>query len=185
MRSLNARNFAKAILLLCPLARHAAAAPPPPTTLAVPTPTATSLAVPPSEPILQLARPTLSPDLEADFKIEVEGQEEQELDLRAVTTVAAAAPAAPAITAPPEGDTSGGEWWHTGVDGNGDTFRYRQTTYYTCVTQGLKEHCGWHRPILEVSGAGGLGEPGRAFGVGGRAMVVGLLAGGFAYLLGR
>jgi len=71
------------------------------------------------------------------------------------------------------------------VDGNGDTFRYRQTTYYTCVTQGLTEHCGWHRPILEVSGAWGLGEPGRAVGVGGRAVAVGILAGGFAYLMGR
>lgn len=30
---------------------------------------------------------------------------------------------------------------------------YYQTTYYACNTIGGSEHCGWHVPILEVSGA--------------------------------
>jgi len=195
MRPLNANRLA-IILLLCPLARHAAAAPQQ-TTLAAP-PSPTTLAVPPSEPLLQLAKPTptpVSPNPNLELELDPELAPEldlddpnleltHELDLRAVSTLAA--PAAPGITpAPAEGDTSGGEWWHTGVDGNGDTFRYRQTTYYSCVTQGQREHCGWHRPILEVSGAGGLGETSWVFGVGGRALVVGLAAGGFAYLMGR
>ncbi|KAK0618839.1 hypothetical protein B0T14DRAFT_196717 [Immersiella caudata] len=194
MRPFHANGLAT-LLLLCPLARHAAAAPQQ-TTLAAP-PSPTTLAVPPSEPLLQLAKPTPTPtpaslnfELELDPELELDLEDPNlelvhELDLRAATTLAA--PAAPGITpAPAEGDTSGGEWWHTGVDGNGDTFRYRQTTYYSCVTQGQREHCGWHRPILEVSGAGGLGETSWVFGgVGGRALVVGFAAGGFAYFMGR
>jgi hypothetical protein len=201
MKPFHANGLAT-LVLLCALARQAAAAPPQATPAAPPSPT--TLAVPPSEPLLQLAKATPTA-LSPDYKLEVELQDPvlelelklpllrdhdsgTKLDLRAATTAVAAAPAAaPAITpAPAEGDTSGGEWWHTGVDGNGDTFRYRQTTYYSCVTQESREHCGWHRPILEVSGAGGLGErTSWVFGVGGRALVVGFAAGIFAYLMGR
>ncbi|KAK4443079.1 hypothetical protein QBC34DRAFT_214067 [Podospora aff. communis PSN243] len=189
------------LLLLYTLAKQASAAPPQ-TTPAAPPPPTTTLALPPSEPLLKLAKATptaLSPAYELEVELEDPDLELEldlpllrdhdagtKLDLRAATTAVGAA-VAPAITpAPAEGDTSGGEWWHTGVDGNGDTFRYRQTTYYSCVTQGSREHCGWHRPILEVSGAGGLGEGASwVFGVGGRALVVGFAAGVFAYLMGR
>ncbi|PKS05738.1 hypothetical protein jhhlp_007567 [Lomentospora prolificans] len=34
-------------------------------------------------------------------------------------------------------------------------FVFAQTTYYTCITRGTKEHCGWHAPILWVAEAGG------------------------------
>jgi len=211
MRPLNARLRVLATLLpllLCPLVTHAAAAPRAPlpaepapapedarhsakqTTLQPPS-LATPPALPPSEPLLKLARPTTIP-APPPSPHDAEHELVHNLDLRAAAPAAAtqAAPPSAVITpAPaPDGDTSGGEWWHTGVDGNGDTFRYRQTTYYTCVTLGLAEHCGWHRPILEVSGAGELGEASRGVfgtGIGGRAAVVGLLAGGFAYLMGR
>ncbi|KAK1830890.1 hypothetical protein QBC39DRAFT_382903 [Podospora conica] len=83
------------------------------------------------------------------------------LDLRADE---APAPPAPGITPPPDAAaaiTEGDDGWQTGIDANGKLFRFRQTTYYSCVTQKTASHCGWHRPILEVSGAAG--DDGRRF----------------------
>ena len=94
--------------------------------------------------------------------------------------VAPAAPPAPVITEAPgldgaktlpndkQGAGAEGDYM-TGVDANGNVFRFKQTTYYSCVTQGAYSHCGWHRPILEVSSgswavdaAGGAGVAAKA-----------------------
>ncbi|OAA65827.1 hypothetical protein SPI_02614 [Niveomyces insectorum RCEF 264] len=37
----------------------------------------------------------------------------------------------------------------------GQAEKFRQTTYYTCVTMGSYSHCGWHEPILDVSTSAG------------------------------
>lgn len=99
---------------------------------------------------------------------------------------AQAAPPAPRITPPPDaaaaiaddsGD-SGDDGWQTGIDANGKLFRFRQTTYYSCVTQKTASHCGWHRPIVQVSGAPGDDGRGQVWGFGAKAAVaVGAAAG--------
>jgi hypothetical protein len=146
------------------------------------------LALPPSEPQVKLARPTTPPAPAPAV--------ERALNLRATAATAAAAPPAPAITEAPAADAAAdgalivdddGEWV-TGVDGNGKTFRFKQTTYFSCVTRGTYSHCGWHRPILEVSAAaGGLGRSAgeQGPGLGLRVMVAAVAAGFVAALMGR
>lgn len=126
------------------------------------TPTPSTL-LPPSAPRPPLADSTNHLDILAD-----------------VPPAPAAPPAPPAITPPPDaaaaitddsGD-SGDDGWQTGIDANGKLFRFRQTTYYSCVTQKTASHCGWHRPIVEISGAPGAGDDGgRVWGFGAKAAV--------------
>lgn len=100
------------------------------------------------------------------------------LDLRQAPTPAA--PPAPGVTAPPSPDTApgqkleadGGDGYITGVDPYGRTYRFRQTTYYSCVDWKTTTHCGWHRPLIEA-GAGSL--RGNVVWVVGVAVVVAVL----------
>ncbi|KAK0755132.1 hypothetical protein B0T18DRAFT_400729 [Schizothecium vesticola] len=131
-------------------------------TITITTKTAPSTLLPPSAPRPPLADSTNRLNLLADD--------------------VPAAPPAPAITPPPDAaaaitEDSGDDGWQTGIDANGKLFRFRQTTYYSCVTQKTASHCGWHRPILEVSGAAG--DDGRGvWGFGAKAAVaVGAAAG--------
>lgn len=162
-----------------------------------PRPEQTSMtAIPPSEPQVHLARPTGTPGAPSG------AGNEHVLDLRDVVgplpqpdepTPATVAP--PVVTeapnladADPDGDTTGTALAHeeegiiTGIDPNGKTWRFRQTTYYSCVTRGATyTHCGWHRPLLEA-GAGRLGGAGDGMGIAARA---GVAAGLVAVVLGR
>ena len=82
------------------------------------------------------------------------------------TTPAAAGPSAPDSAAV----VTGAEGAAAAENG-----RFVQTTYWACVTRGTYSHCGWHRPILDASGAAAAGG-GRGAGVGARAGVVAAVA---------
>ena len=63
--------------------------------------------------------------------------------------------------------------------GGQEAVEFEQTTYYTCKTRDATiTHCGWHIPITWVGEAGGDGirGGGGAWGVGARAVVVGIVA---------
>lgn len=137
-------------------------------TITLTTKTTPSTLLPPSAPRPPLADSTNRLDILAD-----------------VPPAPAAPPAPPAITPPPDAAAAitddsadgGDDGWQTGIDANGKVFRFRQTTYYSCVTQKTASHCGWHRPIVEISGAAG-DEGGRVWGFGAKAAVaVGAAAG--------
>ena len=44
------------------------------------------------------------------------------------------------------------------LDLNDVNLKFKQTTYYTCVTIGTYSHCGTHRPILDASAASSIGR---------------------------
>lgn len=56
----------------------------------------------------------------------------------------------PRVTPPPAG---GGVFFEPGSESSvaGVEAKFRQTTYYTCVTWPTTVHCGWHEPILDAS----------------------------------
>lgn len=157
----------------------------------VPPPQAT--AVPPSEPQVYMARPTPSipnPDPAPNPRIPPEG--EKDLKPRQGTPTPQAA--RPTITEAPslnDADATGQggtalahdeEGIITGIDPEGRTWRFRQTTYYSCLTRGATyTHCGWYRPIREAGAArfGGAGD-----GMMGVAARAGVAAGLVAVVLG-
>jgi len=53
--------------------------------------------------------------------------------------------------------------------------RFRQTTYWGCVTRGTYRHCGWHMPIIDAGAARGAWSSGGGVRAAGAAGVVGLL----------
>lgn len=57
----------------------------------------------------------------------------------------------PKVTAPP----AGGEFFEplggSGASRDDIAAKFRQTTYYSCVTWPNTVHCGWHEPILDAS----------------------------------
>lgn len=67
-----------------------------------------------------------------------------------------------------------------GQEAEAEAVPFSQTTYYTCKTRDATiTHCGWHIPITWVGEAGGErtgGGRGGAWGVGGRAVVMGTVA---------
>ncbi|KAK3358719.1 hypothetical protein B0T25DRAFT_563795 [Lasiosphaeria hispida] len=69
---------------------------------------------------------------------------------------------APALNSPAAKAANVDDGFQTGVDADGNTFRFRQTTYYSCATMGTYAHCGWHVPIVEIgegaSSSGGMGS---------------------------
>ncbi|KAK4216930.1 hypothetical protein QBC37DRAFT_416051 [Rhypophila decipiens] len=80
----------------------------------------------------------------------------------------APAPPPPVITAGPtlppgpeyitsDADMKAGVGTYSGIDANGNPFRFVQTTYYSCVTRDATAHCGWHRPIVNIVYGGGGG----------------------------
>jgi len=170
-------------------------------------PPAHATAVPHSEPQVHLPRPTtlpnpnpnLSPGSDpataaaAPLDLE-EGGRKIELKPRQGTSTVAP-PAPPAITEAPslnDVDTAANregtalahdeEGIITGVDPEGRTWRFRQTTYYSCLTRGATyTHCGWYRPVREAGAArlGGAGD-----GMMGVAARAGVAAGLVAAVLG-
>lgn len=53
--------------------------------------------------------------------------------------------------------------------------RFRQTTYWGCVTRGTYRHCGWHMPIIDAGAARGAWSAGGGMRAAGAAGVVALL----------
>ncbi|KAK9783698.1 hypothetical protein SCAR479_00257 [Seiridium cardinale] len=53
------------------------------------------------------------------------------------------------VTPPP----AGGVFFEPGSEANAAdvNVKFKQTTYYTCVTWPSTVHCGWHEPILDAS----------------------------------
>lgn len=137
-------------------------------TITIPTATLETL-LPPSAPRPPLADSTHHLDILADSDVPPA--------LAAPLAPPAITPAPDAAAAITDDSGDGDDGWQTGIDANGKLFRFRQTTYYSCVTQKTASHCGWHRPIVEISGAAG-DEGGRFWGFGAKAaMAVGAAAG--------
>ncbi|KAI2625120.1 hypothetical protein GGR54DRAFT_594971 [Hypoxylon sp. NC1633] len=86
------------------------------------------------------------------------------------TPTGTASSSTPKITASPEFDPPGGNFHEIGA-------KFKQTTYWSCVTFPLETHCGWHEPILDAGagrvGCGGGGEAALRAGI-----VAGVVAGG-------
>lgn len=90
------------------------------------------------------SRPTtLSPTPVSSLSAPTRGPRGRNMTTTAITINAKVTPA----------PATGGVFFEPGSRGNaaGVEAKFRQTTYYTCVTWPSTVHCGWHEPILDAS----------------------------------